>query len=64
MMSSALYQTNMLSLILMVLADWNNSPRIVMAPHLGTLFLFRANQSLFFLLNAVCLAEKQHIPIL
>jgi len=24
---------------------------------------FRANQSLLFLLNAVCLAEKQQIPI-
>jgi hypothetical protein len=30
----------------------------------STLFLFRANQSLLFLLNAACLAEKQQIPIL
>jgi hypothetical protein len=29
-----------------------------------TLFWFRANQSLLFLLNAACLAEKQQIPIL
>jgi hypothetical protein len=28
------------------------------------LFWFRANQSLLLLLNAACLAEKQHIPIL
>ena len=29
-----------------------------------TLFWFRANQSLPFLLNAACLVEKQQIPIL
>ena len=34
-----------------------------MSLHSDTLFWFRANQSLFFLLNAACLAEKQHIPI-
>jgi hypothetical protein len=28
------------------------------------IILIRANQSLLFLLNAVCLAEKQQIPIL
>ena len=31
---------------------------------LGTLSRFRANKSLLSLLNAVCLAEKQQIPIL
>jgi hypothetical protein len=31
---------------------------------LGQLSRFRANQSLVFLLNAACLAEKQQIPIL
>ena len=31
--------------------------------HSDTLFWFRANQSLLFLLNAACLAEKQQIPI-
>jgi hypothetical protein len=35
-----------------------------MSLHLDTLFWFRANQSLLFLLNAACLAEKQQIPIL
>jgi hypothetical protein len=35
-----------------------------MSLHSDTLFWFRANQSLFFLLNAACLAEKQQIPIL
>jgi hypothetical protein len=34
-----------------------------MSLHLDTLSWFRANQSLLFLLNAVCLAEKQQIPI-
>ena len=31
---------------------------------LDTLFWFRANQSLLFLLNAACLVEKQQLPIL
>jgi len=35
-----------------------------MSPQSYTLFWFWANQSLLFLLNAVCLAEKQQIPIL
>ena len=54
----------MLSWIFIVLAHWNNSPRIDMSPHSDTLSWFRANQSLIFLLNAVCLVEKQQIPIL
>jgi hypothetical protein len=37
--------------------------KIGMLPHLDTLFLFQATQSLLFLLNAACLAEKQQIPI-
>jgi predicted class III extradiol MEMO1 family dioxygenase len=45
MMRSALYWTNMLSWILIVLAHWNNSPRIDMSPHSITLSLFRVNQS-------------------
>jgi hypothetical protein len=47
-----------------VLAHWNNSPWVDMSLHSDTLVWFRANQSLLFLLNAACLAEKQHIPIL
>jgi hypothetical protein len=35
-----------------------------MSHHSDTLFWSRANQSLLFLRNAACLAEKQHIPIL
>jgi hypothetical protein len=35
-----------------------------MSLHSDTLPWFRANQYLLFLLNAVCLAEKQQIPIL
>ena len=54
----------MLSWIFIVLAHWNNSPRIDISLHLDTLSRFWANQSLLFLLNAVCLAEKPQIPIL
>jgi hypothetical protein len=50
--------------IFIVLVHWNNSPRVDMSLHSSTLFWFRANQSLLFLLNAACLAEKQEIPIL
>jgi hypothetical protein len=32
-----------------------------MSLHSNTLFRFRANHSLLFLLNAACLAEKQQI---
>ena len=64
MIRSALYQTNTLSWIFIVLAHWINSLRVDMLFHSGTLSLFRANQSLLFLLNAACLAEKQQIPIL
>ena len=59
-MRSALYQTNTLSWIFIVLAHWNISLRIDMSPHLDTLSRFRAYQYLLFLLNAECLAEKQY----
>ena len=36
---------------------------IDMSLYSDTLFWFRANQYLLFLLNAVCLEEKQHISI-
>ena len=58
MMRSTLYYTNMLSWILLVLAHWNNSPRIDMSLHSNTLLF------LLFFRNAACLAEKQQIPIL
>jgi hypothetical protein len=51
----------MYTLIFIVLAHWNNSPRVDMSLHSDTLFWFRADQSLFFLLNAACL-EYVHIP--
>ena len=63
MMRSALFQTNTPSWIFIVLAHWNNSPRVEMSFHSDTLFWFRSNQSLLFLRNAACLAEKQQIPI-
>jgi hypothetical protein len=40
---------------------WHNSARVDMSLHSDTLFWFRANQSLLFLLIAACLAEKQQI---
>ena len=64
MMRSALYSTNALSWIFIVLSHWNNSPRVDMSLHSDRLFWFRANRSLLFLLNAACLAEKQQISIL
>ena len=51
------------SWIFLVLANCYNSLRVEMSLHLDTQFLFRANQALFFLLIAVCLAEKQQVPI-
>ena len=64
MMISAWYYTNILSWIFIVLAHWNNSPRIDMSLHSDTLSWFRSNQSLLFLLNAACLAERKQIPSL
>ena len=63
MMKSTVHYINTLSLIFLVLADWNNNPRIDMSLHSDTISCFLANQSLLFLLNATCLAEKQQIPI-
>jgi hypothetical protein len=63
MMRSALYETNTLSWMFIVLAHWN-SPLVDMSFHLDTLYWFQANQSLLFLPNAACLAEKQQIPII
>ena len=42
-----------------MLVHWNNSRWVDMSLHSDTLFWFRANQSLFFLIKAVCLVEKQ-----
>jgi hypothetical protein len=64
MTSSALYYTNTLSWDFIVLARLSNSPRINMLPHSDTLFWFRANQSMLFLLNAAYKVEKQEMPIL
>jgi hypothetical protein len=58
MMRSALSQTNTLIWMFIVPAHWKKtSPRMNMSPHWDTLASFRANQSLLFLLNVVCLAE-------
>jgi len=63
-MINAFYQTNKLTWIFIVLAHWNNSLWVDMSLHMDTLSWFQANQSLFVLLNAACLAQKQQIPIL
>ena len=47
-----------------VLAHWNNSPRIDISPHQDALSWFWTNQSLLFPLNAACLAEQQQIIVL
>ena len=60
---SALYYINTLSWIFIALDHRNNNPRADMSLYLDTLSWFRANQSLPFLLNTACLAEKQQIPI-
>ena len=52
-MRSALYYTNMLNWISIVLAHWNNSPRIDMSLYLDTLSWFGANPSLIFILTAM-----------
>jgi hypothetical protein len=57
-------ETNTLSWIFIVLANWNNSPQIDMLPHSDALSWFWANQSFLFLLDAAFLAEKQQMPIL
>jgi hypothetical protein len=47
-----------------VLAHWNNNPRVDMSLHSDTIFGFLANQYLLLLLIDVCLTEKHQIPIL
>jgi hypothetical protein len=60
MMRSALYYTNILSWIFIMLTHWNSLLIVIdMSPHSDTLSWFRDNQSLLFVLNAACLAEKQ-----
>ena len=53
----------MLSWSFMVLAHWNNSPRIDMSPNSDTSSWFRTNKSLIFLLHVACLPVKQQIQI-
>jgi hypothetical protein len=61
MMLSALNQTNKLSWIIIALTE--TTPRVDISLHSDTLFWFRDNQSLLFLLSAACLVEKLQIPI-
>jgi hypothetical protein len=50
-------------MFIIYITERNNSPCIDISLISDTLFWFRAKQSLLLLLNAACLAEKQHIPI-
>jgi hypothetical protein len=54
----ALYYTNTLSWICIVLAHWNNSPRLDMSLHWDTLSWFRPNHYLFLLLNDAVLSGE------
>ena len=56
MMRSALFLTNTMSWIWIVLAHWNNNPRVEMLLYSDTWFWFRANQYFLFLRNAACLS--------
>ena len=53
MMRSALFQTNTLSCIFIVLAHWNNTPRIDMSPHLDTIAFEPTSRCSFFLMLRV-----------
>ena len=46
-----------------MLVHWNNSPWVDMSLHLDTLFCFRANQFLLFLLNAACLPTNTNFIV-
>ena len=61
MMLSALNQTNKLSWIIIALTE--TTPRVDISLHSDTLFWFRDNQSLLFLLSAACLVGKLQLPI-
>ena len=58
LMFNEMKMTNTPSWLFIVLAHWNNSPRVDMSPHSDTFSWFRANQSLLFLLNAASLVES------
>jgi hypothetical protein len=56
MMSSSYYSS-----IFVVLAQWNNSPRVDMSLHSDTLSWYGANQSLLLLLSATCIEQWSDI---
>jgi hypothetical protein len=63
MMMSIAYQSTMLNWIVIMIAHWSNFPWEYMSLHSDTLSLFRAIQSLFFLLIVACIEEKQNNQI-
>jgi hypothetical protein len=62
-MRSALYKTNTLSWIFIVLTHWKINPRVEVLPNSDTLSWFLAKNSLLFLLNAVCLATNINFKV-
>ena len=63
MKRSDFYKINMLSLIIIVQAHWNNSLQIDMSLHFDTIFWLQAKQSLLIFLSAAYFVKKQ-IPII
>jgi predicted nucleotidyltransferase len=63
MRRSALFWTNTLSWICIVIAHWNNIPQIDMSLHSDTLSRFQANQCLLLQLNTATVAEWQQKQI-
>ena len=61
-MMFALYNTNMLNTIFIVLAHRNNILRVDLSVHPDTFSLFQANQSFLLLPKIAYLAKKQQIP--
>jgi hypothetical protein len=60
MMMSTVYDTNW---IFLMLAHWNNSPRVDMSHDSDTLLWFQANHSLILFLSAACLGKKKSICV-
>jgi hypothetical protein len=61
-MMSALYWTNTLSWIFIVLAHRNKSSWVDMSHHSDKLSRYQSNQSLLLPHNTACLAEKHKMP--
>jgi hypothetical protein len=63
MIMSAFSKANTLSWIFILLVHGNINLQLEMTLHSDTLYKFQANQSLFLLINAACIAKKQTYQI-